>query len=108
MDVNSIPYQFITKMNEAKNMRERWESLYNEIDILVKQLSRDDIKLLLKYVSDRVVSDLIVSGLAECWAESIQYYNILNPDGEMLERSEENQNSWQYEDLCREVELQNR
>jgi len=110
MDImkNSVPYNLITKMNEAKIMREKWLGLYEEIDRLVKQLTPDDIKLLLKYISDRVLNAVIQSGLAEWWAESIQYYDVLAVDGEMPEQSEENQNSWYYEGMCGEVELRNK
>lgn len=110
MDIvkNSVPYNLIIKMNEAKIMRGSWLRLYDEIDELVKQLTPDDIKLLLKYIPDRVLNDIIQCGLAEWWAESMDYYDVLDADGKMSEMSEENQNSWYYEQMCGEVELRNR
>jgi len=110
MDIvkNSVPYNLIIKMNEAKIMRGKWLELYEEIDRLVKQLTPDGIKLLLKYIPDRILNDIITCGLAEWWAESMDYYDVLDVDGEMPKQSEENQNSWYYESMCGEVELQDR
>lgn len=110
MDIirNSVPYNLIIKMNEAKVMREKWLGLYDEIDELVKQLTPDGIKLLLKYIPDRVLNDIIQSGLAEWWAESMDYYDVLDADSKMPEMSEENQNSWYYEQMCEEVKLRNK
>lgn len=108
MNKESSVYQFITKMNEAKTMRTRWLELYDEFRELIKQLSEEDVRSLFKYVSDLVVSDVVVGGLAECWAESMQYYHILNPDKEMPLQSEENQNSWYIKGILKEIELMNR
>jgi hypothetical protein len=104
MDKDSIPYQLITKMNEAKNMRNRWEELYDEIGSLVKQLSEEDVKFLFKHVTDLVLKDIIFSGLAECWAESMHYYHILNPDDELPELVTP-QDSYYLDDLLNELRI---
>lgn len=106
MENDSVSYQFITKMNEAKTMRVRWLDLYDEIDELVRQMNEEDVRFLFKHIYDRVMLDIVSVGLAECWAESMESYTLLNPDEEMP--LVENQESWYLECILNEIELMNR